>query len=242
MVLSGCGDGGTEPNNDPAFSGLSSLGTKPYVAYAWPDPYEKFDTLSLSFNYNSSKISSIKVEATLDNGATWFSVATPAPNSSNKATVKWVPKEAAAAVINFFGFKTGKLKVSDPGSGEYLESEPFTLIGALPLMPHKPLGGETYGMNDTVAVEYSANTDLISNILVFFRTDNMSNWHEFLDDAVLDFTRPPIKKMMKWFVPAELDSTIQAEAQHFSVPIKILLQDYSSPLAVYTTDYITITP
>jgi hypothetical protein len=240
--LSGCNDSGTGPNNDPAFSDLSSLGTKPYVAYTTPDGFEKPDTVKLSFNYNPSKMSSILVQATLDNGATWNTVSTLTPGSATRATVQWIPKDADSATRNFFGFKTGTLKLSDPGSAEAIESESFTLIGAVPLKLIKPTGGETFGINDSVIVEYSANMDLLSNIQAFFKTDRMSNWNEFVDDELLNSPHPPIMNLKKWFIPSQLDASIIAEAENFAQPIKILLQDYSNDLAVAKTDYITITP
>ena len=97
-------------------------------------------------------------------------------------------------------------------------------------------------MNDSVIVEYSANMDLLSNILAFFKTDSMSNWNEFVDAELLNSPQPPIQNWKKWFIPSQLDASVIAEAENFAQPIKILLQDYSNDLAVAKTDYITITP
>jgi hypothetical protein len=103
--IAGCFNSGTD--NDPPFSNLTKLNDgHRYVAYlAPPNQTEKLDTVKFSFKYNSSKIASILVEATLDSGKTWILVADSTPNSSNGASVQWVPKDAAQTTFNFFGIK-----------------------------------------------------------------------------------------------------------------------------------------
>lgn len=241
-VFFGCGDNGVGPGDAPAFSELTGLDTLPYVAYQTPDEYTKLDTVTFSFKYNSAKIASILVEATLDSGVTWITIATPAPTKLNGASVQWVPKDGDSATKNFFGYKTGKIKVSAPGSAESLESASFILVGAMPLDLVKPLGGERFGMSDTVMVEFGANMDLLSRIQTFFKTDAMNNWWEFLDSELLPSPKPPIMNYRHWFIPSQLDASVIADAGNFAQPIKILLQDYSNDLAVQTTGYITITP
>ncbi|MBN2037607.1 MAG: hypothetical protein JW768_12770 [Chitinispirillaceae bacterium] len=238
--LLGCEDNGPT-NGDPAFSNVTGISSNLYVTYQSPLPGVKLDTMTVTFTYNSSKVSSILVQATIDAGGTWATCTTITPSSSNSATVKWVPMDEDSAFKYFFGVKTGKLKISDPGSGESIESGNFSLAGLTPIKLIAPLGGETYSINDTIKVQYSANMDILSQILTFFRTDNMSEWAEFINDILLPSPNPPVSNYIKWFVPSQVDASILKQTNNFEQPIRILVQDYSNRDAEILTGYITIT-
>jgi hypothetical protein len=226
--IAGCFDNGTEPDNDPAFSNLTKLNDgHRYVAYLAPlNQTEKLDTVSFSFNYNSSKVSSIKIQATLDSGKTWIQVADVTPNSSNNASIQWIPKDAALTDFNFFGFKDCWLQISDPTSGEYINSDTFQVIGAIPIVLISPKGGEEYNQTDSIKVLYSNNQDITANVEVCAKAGADSvDWARNFGTTIVISKTLPIKHFSTTFIP-------QVVAQEnpgyfdFAYPLIILLADY----------------
>jgi len=160
LLLYGCGNNGTGPNNGPAFAALSKLDTF-YVAYTSPNAVDKPDTISFSFSYNPSKVRSIKLSATLDSGKSWIRVSSITPNNSGKAAVVWIPKsDTGSAHFKYFGEKRAFLRVEDTVSHEMIESEKFDIVGREGGILFSPVGGEIFSVNDSIPVIYGQNQDL----------------------------------------------------------------------------------
>ena len=230
VFMMGCFDNGTEPNNDPPFSNLTKLnGGHIYIAYPAPlNQIEKVDTITFSFKYNSSKINSILVQATLDSAKTWIHIADITPTQSNSASIQWVPKDFSQTTFNFFGFKDCCIQISDPTSSEHITSDTFQTIGAVPVVLISPLGGEVYKKTDSVKVLYSHNQDLSGKITVCAKADpDSGNWARGLNTATEDnFLKIlPIKHWSTTFVP-EIEALDQPDKFDFTYPLLILLADY----------------
>jgi hypothetical protein len=240
--ISGCFNNGTD--NSPPFSNLTKLNNgHRYVAYLAPlNQTEKLDTVKFSFKYNSSKITSILVQATLDSGNTWIQVADLTPNSSNSASVQWVLKDAAQTTFKFFGFKDCYIQISDPTSGESIMSDTFQTIGAVPVVLISPKGGETYNKADSVKVLYCQNQDRSANISVCAKADpDSGNWARSLKTAtVVQISKTlPIKTFSTTFVP-EIEALAQPDNFDFTYPLLILLADYGPNGARILSGEITI--
>jgi hypothetical protein len=242
LLLIGCdGNNGVNPDK-PEFGNVTALGGgKIYVAYLSPTARkQKLDTVTVSFEYNSSKAKSIFVKATIDSGKTWLPVATIAPNGSNVETVRWIPKNSSI-VAKFFGVKRCFIRIADTVTNAYIDTDTFPLVGAVPMVLLNSLDNDTFRMNDTIKVQYGANMDLASNIQTYFKTDSMEDWVEFVNDSKLPSPdSPTILNKQKCLILASVDSMVKIEAHNFAQPIRILLRDYSSSDLLLITGYITI--
>jgi hypothetical protein len=225
--FAGCFDNGTGPNNDPPFSNLTKLSAgHRYVAYrAPPNQTEKLDTVKISFKYNSSKVSSIKVQATLDSAKTWIHIATITP-SSNSALIQWVPKDAAQTAFNFFGFKECYLQISDTTSGESITSDTFQTIGAIPMALISPKGGEVYDATDSIKVLFSHNQDITANVEVCAKAGpNAPDWARNFGTTIIISKTLPIKNVSTTFVP-QVVAEEKSGYFDYTYPLIILLADY----------------
>jgi hypothetical protein len=226
--FAGCLDGGTGPNDDPAFSNLTKLNDgHRYVAYlAPPNQTEKLDTIRFTFKYNSSKINAILVQATLDSGKTWITISEMTPNNSNSASLQWVPKDAAQTMFNFFGFKECYLRISDPATDEHITSDTFQTIGAIPFVLISPTGGETYGKTDSIKVLFSNNQDITGNVEVCAKAGPAApDWARNFGTTVLISKTLPVKQVSTTFVPQEVAQE-KPDYFDFTYPLLVLLADY----------------
>jgi hypothetical protein len=224
-------------NNAPAFSELIfRSSSKTYVAYASPDRMVRPDTVSMSFNYNSSKVTSIRVQATLDSQRTWISIGTIIPNSSNSGSFSWVPLKENTATINYFGRKNCCIRLSDStlDSIEYLTSDTFSIIGTVSFVLLSPKGGESLGANDLIDILYNQNQDLSANISVCYSTscsDPKSEtciWEQNFGttEKLSQSQSLPIKCFKTSFVPKELADA--RSSVNLNDPFVILLADYGT--------------
>lgn len=228
MCLTGCGDEAAGPDNGPAFSNPTKLAaTRVYVSYSTPDPQLKSDTVKLSFEYNSSKVKSIKVEATLDSAKTWIPVATITPDGSPKASVTWVPKDAAQTTFNYFGFKECFIRISDPETDAFVTTDTFKVLGSIPFVLISPRGGETYNKTDSLKVLYSNNADLTSIVITVCAKAGPDSigWAQGIGKTVRISQDLPIKNMSTTFIPEEL-ALDQPGYFDLSMPLQLLLADY----------------
>lgn len=237
----GCDDGGTGPNNDPALSNLTKLNTGYlYVAYKTPNVDTKLDTVTITFDYNSSKIQSIAVKATLDSGQTWIKIADLNATGSNHASIKWIPKDAAQTTFNYFGFKECYLRIEDASASVYLVSDTFQILGAIPFILISPKGGETFTKTDSMKITYSNNQDMTAKVTVCAKAGPESV------DFACDSSTPvrisqtlPIKTWVTTIVPQDF-AEIKPESFDFTFPLVILLADYGPNGKRLTSGEITI--
>jgi hypothetical protein len=219
--------------SDPEFSNVTGLQSdKVYATYptsaAWKT---KLDTVKVSFEYNSSKVKSISVKATIDSGKTWLPVTDVTPNGSNSETVHWIPKNSST-LPKYFGVKHCFIRIADTTTDTFIDTDTFPLIGTMPMILLDSLDNRTFRMTDTIKVKYGANMDLTSNIRANFKTDSMERWIEFTGGSTLPSPdEPTIFNLQRSFVPMDVDSMDKVEAGNFAQPIKILLRDYG------TSDY-----
>jgi hypothetical protein len=238
VLLSGCGDNGINPDNKPAFSNMALLGEKLCVAYKSPDPVEKLDTVKVSFSYNSSKVKSIDVRATLDSEKTWIPIGTALPNSSEMAVIPWVPKDDSIT-FNYFGKKEGFVRIRDTVSNEYIDSDSFIIAGRVPYVLLRPSRKETFSIADTIGIFYSQNQDLSANLSVgfLFWADTGYDMETHCDTTIKLSQSLPIKHFLTNIVPSEYAE----KAIMFAQPITIFIADYSSTSLILQADSITIT-
>jgi hypothetical protein len=240
-LLGGCNSSPTAPDNSPIVSNLVVLGGKLYdVAYKSPDltHLNKVDTIKISFSYNSSKVKSIAVRATIDSQKTWLAVADVSPTGSGKADLAWIPKNDPAAFA-YFGKKEAYVRVLDTISGEHIDSDSFSIYGSVPYVLSSPKRKESFAATDTISIAYMQNQDLSSNISVGFIIPSDTGYVNISDrsEAVLISRSLPIKNFVMKFVPQDFAD----KAGNFSAPITIFIADYGGPSTILQADSITIT-
>ncbi|MBN1129562.1 MAG: hypothetical protein JXA71_11275 [Chitinispirillaceae bacterium] len=232
---------GCAGTSDPEITNVSPLGSI-YVAYPSPDSLARRDTLTLSFDYTSSTEGPIEVRATLDSGRTWVGIGAVTTNGSNKGTVTWVPKEAPAAVIEFFGQKECYLQIRDASSNVYVNSDTFLLYGSLAVELTRPSGAATFGINDTIRIEYTQNQDISGFFSVYFRSDAMADWVLVTERTERVDQFLPFKYFVTLLVPQDfVEEVNRLGGENFREPIKILVADYQQNSMAYS-DAITIIP
>ncbi len=246
LMLSGC-DNATGPDgasdNSPALSNISA----PDSVYAgYFRLYDPPCTLSVSFDYNSSKVSSIEVSATLDSGQSWIPVTTVVPNGTNTATVVWpLTTDADTGHFAFFGFKEGYLKISDKLSDTSINSPVFGIVGNTPFVLTSPGGGETFSVDDSISIVYSVNTQITAQIKPCIRpNDTTIQWkalESYTSNATLTYRRGPIRSFVQKFTPAYFDSTLGWSDKWTDHPLQIMLKDYGSGGKIQFSGFITIT-
>ncbi len=242
-IIVGCVD------STPALDNLMIEGKELFVAYDSPDPVTKSDTMKISFHYNSSKVSSLQIALILDSGKTWFSIAEFVTDNSNQKTIAWVPKNDSLH-CRYFGKKEGYIRVTNKFtkadktvSNEnfaQMESEVFTLIGAVPYILTNPQTGETFKRTDTIRIEYGQNQDLSSHISVGFLADtgtgtgydnvSIDNRTERISESL------PLSSFVTKFVPQDFS----VKARNYAKPVTIYIADYGQSGLVLRADSIAI--
>ncbi|MBN1307517.1 MAG: hypothetical protein JXA18_06345 [Chitinispirillaceae bacterium] len=238
FALAGCGDGGTGPDDAPAFSNVSEFAPF-YVAYLSPDPFEKPDTVKVSFDYNSAKIKSIKVTGTLDSGTTWIPVASITPQSSNKASIVWVPFTDMVH-FSYFGVKQCRLKIEDPLSDAGCATDSFDVVGNIPFMLTAPEEGEVFRISDSITVFYAQNQDLTARLaaLVFPDINDDSTSVSLPNPTLLPNSRDFIRYLQTTF---SLDDP-RFNYDTAAMPnINIMVADYGTQVVQKVSGPITIT-
>ena len=245
LAVWACDDGGSGqgPDNSPALSAVSGLDS---VYAGYPRLYDPPCTLSVSFNYNDAKVTSLEVSATLDSGKTWIPVSTVTPNATKSAKVVWPLNTVAdTGHFDYFGYKEGYLKITDKSSGASLNSPTFSLIGNMPFVLNSPKGGETFSVKDSIGLLYGVNTHLTAQIKPCIRpNDSAIQWkalESFTSVTTLMGQRGPIRSVMQRFTPAYFDTALAWSGKWADHPMQIMLKDYGSGGKIKLSGLITIT-
>jgi len=217
-----------QPSPPTEFSNLTPLTGKRFVAYFSPDRRSKPDTVKVSVELSGMAINAMKAKVTIDSGDSWISLEDIIPESSSRATIRWIPGDDTVH-FGYFGEKECFIRISDISSAAEIQSDSFKIIGFLPVILLSPKDGESFSMNDTIAINYQTNNDLISNIQVFFRNELMRDtaWEEIIARKLLDASTPPFRSLTALFYPYDCDTII---TNHPEKPIRFLLKDYGSSL------------
>ena len=236
FVLTGCGDP-AGPDATAAFSAVSEVESF-YVAYMSPDPIDKKDTVQVSFEYRNVK--KIEVTATLDSGATWFTVATPDLQGSGSTSVRWIPFDDASH-FSYFGRRQCLVKIADPVSSVEVFTDSFYVVGNVPFELSSPEGNEEYKITDSIHVYYSQNQDLTARLsaLVFPDADDDSTSVSLSQGNQLDGTW----EFVRYFHTAfRLDDPIFGYNQTSMPKIRVMVADYGTQVVQKSSGPITILP
>jgi hypothetical protein len=224
-----------------AFGNLTGLNNNLfYVAYMSPDRLSKLDSVRFSIEYNSSLVTAITVEATIDSGRTWYLVAKQTPSNTGQCSVVWIPRDAAQTTFNYFGFKKCSLRILDTINGHNFNSDTITIIGAAPINLIAPGDGETFKKADSLKIIFSQNQDISSKITVCSKAG--PDTVDFVCDSgtqVRISQTLPIKTWTTTIVPQVLAEKFP-ENFDFTYPLKILLADYGPNGKRLTSGAITI--
>ena len=206
---------------------LTQPAGKRFVAYLSPDRIEKPDSVKLTVSFSGFSLDKITAEATIDSGANWFPLPAPVADGKTGGTLLWSPRLDSAR-FDYFGEKQCVIRVLSVEANLTDESDPLVIIGTVPVINTAPVPGDTFQITDTIPISYLVNSDRISNIRTFFRTDSSAQWIEISGTATrIDGLPSPFKSFSIRFSPAPYDtlfSTLPGNSVEF------LLKDYFSPL------------
>ena len=230
LVLSNCDSPSSTPDGE--IINVTALEGKRFVAYLSVDRFEKPDTVTFEWDFTGISANDMVVEATIDAGTSWISLTELVIVDGNHATVQWAPGSDATR-FGYFGEKNCTIRISVPSASISEESDPFIIIGALPVILDSPTGGETFSVNENIVVTYRTNRDLSTQFLFFFKNESMGEdgWEEHIDENSSRTSDPPLNTYTLHFSPLDYGDMI---AGHLDEPIRFMLKDYSSPLATAT--------
>jgi hypothetical protein len=209
----------------PQFSNCTSLSNRVFVAYESPNRFTKPDTVRFSFNYTEIAFDAIKLTASIDSGESWMALDDMQATSDSTASAVWIPREETQ-VFDYCGKKQCTLKLSATTTDTSFESDPFTVIGSMAIRLDSPLSNDTFSFDDTVVIRYVANTDMVSNVQVFFTHDTTGDWFEITGATSRINDESPIRTMQTLFIPSKYAENIPEDTAQ---PILFLLRDYNSP-------------
>jgi len=92
--------------------------------------------MTISFDYNNKKISTIDIDGTIDSGKNWFEIAKVNADNENHADFVWSPVDTSFTTFKFYGEKICVLRVS--ASSDTLKSSEFIIIGSRPASLIRP--------------------------------------------------------------------------------------------------------
>jgi len=202
---------------------------------------EKPDTIKISFDYNSSIVKSINVQATLDSQQTWILLGRIIPDNSDKASLSWIPKNDSIT-FKFCGKKEAFIRVYDSVSNVHIDSDSFLIVGTVPYVLIGPGRKETFSINDTIKILYKQNQDLSANLTIglLFSSDTGRDFVSISGSNVRTIKQSqslPIKNFITEFVPIDFAE----KAKNYTEPITLFVADYGvSAFPVAKADSIRI--
>jgi hypothetical protein len=213
------------PQTEATFSDLTPMSGKQFVAYPSPDRRIKPDSILFSWNMGSIDPEKVTVIARLQPERD-LQVPVIRPTQNARGQIVWVPGTDTAA-FNYFGKKKCVFLLFNQNNEHTAISDTFVIIGTLPVALQSPAHGMHYSLNDSIPINYQTNTDLTSNIRIFFRNDSMPNWIEIIGTTKRIADEPPLRSFTTVFIPRTWESYVTASP---SLPIRFFLKDYNSPL------------
>ncbi|MFH2031138.1 MAG: T9SS type A sorting domain-containing protein, partial [Bacteroidota bacterium] len=134
---------------------------------------------------NSTDISNIKIELSLDNGVTYSKIVTSSVAASDQKYEWAVPSEANT--------NQAKIRLSDAVNTFILDESDFNFtIGGLNLI--SPNGGENWQAGSTMDITWE-NTSAVQNVKLGFSTDSGTTWTTILSST------PAVTGKYSWLIP-----------------------------------------
>lgn len=153
------------------------------TCYAYSNRFvtSRNDSMTISFDYNSKKISTIDLDGTIDSGKSWFQIAKLNAGNVNHTDFFWSPVDTSLTALKFCGEKKCVLRVST--SLDTIKSGEFFIIGSLPAVITKPVPNDHFLISDSLPVEFTCNYDLLSDIDISFFGSDIEKKVQFSEDS-----------------------------------------------------------
>ncbi len=226
MLLPGCNNSTGPENTSPPLSNLVIPQNLALTCYSYKARFvtSRKDSMTISFDYNSTKSPTIDLDGTIDSGKSWFQIAKITAGNVNHADFIWSPVDTNLTTFKFCGEKKCVLRVSS--SLDTLKSTEFLLIGSLPAEIIRPVPGDHYSHSDSIPVEFISNNDLISNLDVSFFGNNIENKVQFSKDSASVIKTDGINNNIKRFTYVFPLFKYSTQLSEMGSTISIIISDY----------------
>lgn len=240
VLLVECDTTASGPDTAPSLSNLSIPTDLTLTCYPYKGFSARKDSMKISFDYNSRKISAFSIEGSIDAGKTWFSLTQKSASSADHEDFFWYPKhDSSNQTFKYCDEKKCVIRVTS--SLDTLMSSEFYLIGSRPAQLTQPLQGAHISISDSLPLEFNSNSDLLSNIDTWYfagnYTDRIPLSKEYAREVVTEGTNANIRKFNYYF-------QLQHYADNFTdstTVISVMISDYQQSGFYQIVDSITIT-
>ncbi|MES2733812.1 MAG: right-handed parallel beta-helix repeat-containing protein [Bacteroidota bacterium] len=151
-----------------------------------------------SITWTSSYIDKVKLEYTVDNGATWSVITST--TAAPVGTYLWTPSIAAAATM---------VRISDISDATVMSTSSAFAIQSASLTLTSPNGGESWRVSSNQIISW--NKALVDSVHLDYSVDNGSQWLSIVSNL------PAATGSYQWTVPANVSTTVKVritDAQH----------------------------
>jgi hypothetical protein len=233
VFIVNCDNNAAGPDTTPSLSNLTIPADLVLTCYPYKGFSGRKDSVKISFDYNSKKISAI------DTGKTWFLITSKSSSDASHEDFVWYPKhDSSNQALKFCDEKKCVIRVTS--ALDTLTSSAFYLIGSRPAQLIQPLQGAHFSISDSLPFEFMANNDLLSNLDTWFFIGTQDN-KVFLSkdnsrEVVTDGINLNIRKFNYYF---PLERYADSFTESTSV-ISVVISDYNKSGFYQIVDSITI--
>jgi hypothetical protein len=238
--LVNCTDATGPEDSKPVLSNLKLPENFTLTCYPFQNKFliTRNDSITISFDYNSTKIAAYSIEGTIDSGKSWFTITQSAVSAANHENFIWSPKDIKNEIFKFCDKKRCIVRVAT--ISDTVTSNEFNIIGSEPAVLIQPKKGDHYHITDSLVVQYNCNKDLLADIDIAFFIDIPANKAQFSEDSARVITNEVansnVKKMI-YFIPLQRYS---AKLPDTTSPVSIMIYDYNSGSFYQIADSIII--
>jgi hypothetical protein len=227
MLLPGCNNSTGPEDTRPSLSNLVIPQNMALTCYPYQNRFvtSRNDSMTISFDYNSKKISSINLDGSIDSGNSWFQIAIIAAANVNHANYIWSP-DSSIDVLKFCGERKCILRASS--NSDTLKSGEFFIIGSRPAFLIKPIENDHYHISDSLSVEFTCNFDLLSDIDISFFGNDTEKKVQFSEDSARVIKTEGINTNIKKFVYFFPLLKYSADLSELGYTVSIMISDYQT--------------
>lgn len=238
QFLPGCNNSIGPEDTSPSLSNLVIPQNLALTCYSFRFVTSRNDSMTVSFDYNGKKISSVNLDGSVDSGKSWFQITKIDAGIKNHADYIWSPVDTNIAPLKFCGEKKCMLRVST--SLDTLKSNEFVIIGRLAATLIRPVSGDHYSLSDSIPVEFICNNDLISNLDVSVFGNDIENKVQFSKDSASVTRTYGTNTNIKHFTYLFPLLRYSAQLSEMGSTVSIMISDYNSSGFYHIVNNITI--
>jgi hypothetical protein len=228
MLLLACNNSTGPEDTSPSVSNLLIPQNLALTCYTYLGRFvtSRNDSMTVSFDYNSKKITSINLDGSVDSGKSWFVIAKIDAGTKSHTDYIWSPVDTNITSLKFCGEKKCVLRVST--SLDTLKSSEFVIIGRLAAALIRPVSSDHYSLSDSIPVEFISNNDLISNLDVSIFGSDIEKRVQFSKDSARVIKTDGINTNIKHFTYVFPLLRYSSQLSEMGSSVSIMISDYQN--------------